>query len=141
VTNAAQSTFGGGLTDAFVAKIGERTCGTDVSQQVIVLKSAPFPFFVPQLQVQFVFVYNKSNAPIQGPLVLVEDALQNATALNFGPATSCFAATDSPVVLLDAGPGNALAPAKAIVTGLLFYQPQPSPLSYTPHVVSGIPTQ
>lgn len=141
VTNAAQPTFGGGLTDAFVAKIGERTCGTDVSEQVIVLRSPTFPFFVPQLQVQFVFVYNKSNAPIQGPLVLVEDALQNATALNFGPATSCFAAPDSPVVFLDAGPDNALAPAEAVFTGLLFYQSQPSPLSYTPHVVSGIPTQ
>ena len=139
--NAAQQAYGGGEMDAFVAKIGDRTCATDVTGQVAILRSPWFPFVIPALQVQFVFVYNKSNAPITGPLVFVEDNLQNAVALNFGPSTGCFNAANSPMVFLDAGPDNMLAPNEAIFTGLLFYQPLPLPITFTPHVVSGIPTQ
>ena len=88
VVNAAQPTPGGQL-DAFVAKIGDPTCGVDVGSRVKVVSSSFLPIFS-SLRLQFVFIRNHSGAPIDGPVTLVLDDLQNAELLNFTPTTSCF---------------------------------------------------
>jgi hypothetical protein len=133
---AAQPVLGGG-TDAFAVKLGDPTCGVEVTQQVDVLRFPSAPF----LGLQLVFVHNGTTSAIEGPIGFVLDDLRNGTLVNLAPKTDCFATPSSPFVVLADGPDGVLSPHETTGTLLLFSQTRGSTIAYVPRVTSGLPTQ
>jgi hypothetical protein len=103
-----------------------------------------FPFhwipFTP-FRFQWVIIHNKTGAPITGPLAFVMDDLQNAVFIGSPSKTSCFSSEKDPFMVVSVGDDNVLSPNESTLTGLLFFKTQFGQITYTHHVLNGLPTQ
>lgn len=120
----------------FVAKIGEPSCGTEVTGQLDVLQSPVFPLVVP-FSLQFAVVWNRTASPVGGPIAYVMHDMQNGIYL--GPQrTRCFSVDGDQLTPVPLGGDAALAPGQAVFMGLVFFQTPGAAISYTPRVLSGV---
>jgi hypothetical protein len=140
VRHAFQPAFGGGA-DAFVAKIADPWCPTDVTSRVDVLKFPPKQFIFGFLRFQLVAIHNKTSSSIGGPLALVLSDLQQAAFIGSSWKTQCFSPEGDPFTLVSAGFDGLLRPNESRLTTLWFLNTNPDQLAYVPHVLSGIPVQ
>jgi hypothetical protein len=126
------------LSDAFVAAIGEPGCPDDVTAHldIVTLPIQRIPFT--PYSYQWVFLRNKTTAPIQGPLGYVLTELQNAQFLNSTARTTCVSASGDPFTLIGVGDG-VLSPREWTVGLLFFGRTQPDAITYTPRVLAGAP--
>ena len=131
----------GGSSDAIVAKISELSCGANVTDQVDVFRSAFYRIFFTRFRFQWVVIHNKTAVPIAGPLAFVMDDLKNAVFIGSPSKTSCFSPEGDPFMVVPVGSDNVLSPNESRLTGLWFFKTRSGPITYTPHVLSGIPTE
>lgn len=135
-----QPANGGGI-DAFVAKIADPSCPTDVTSQMQLFRSRFFgAFFGGSFRFQWVFIRNHTSTPIAGPLFYVMDDLQNAVFIGSPLKTHCFSPEGDPLAIVGVGRDNVLRPNEVAFT-LLFFKAKQDPIAYTPRVLSGIPSQ
>jgi hypothetical protein len=141
--NAIQGDFGGGsYGDYFVAKIAEEpSCPGDVTDQVNISRSRFYGIPFTPFRLQWVVIRNNTTDPIQGPLAYVLEDLQNATLLGTRLKTVCFSPSGDPFLVIHAGRDEVLNPEERVLGFLLFFRTHPGPITYTPRVLSGIPTQ
>jgi hypothetical protein len=133
-----QSPYGRSSVETFTPAFG---CPADVTAQVDVFRFAfhwiPFTPF----RFQWVIIHNKTTAPIVGPLAYVMDDLQNAVFIGSPSKTSCFSPEGDPFTLVSVGGDNVLSPNESRLKGLWFFKTGSDRITYTPHVLSGIPTE
>jgi hypothetical protein len=89
---------------------------------------------------QWVIIHNNTTLPIVGPLAFVMDDVQNAAFIGSPSKTNCFSPEGDPFMLVSVG-GDVLSPNESTLTGLWFFKTNVGTITYTPHVLSGIPTQ
>ena len=124
-----------GNQQQFVAKIGEPSCGTDVTGQLDVLRSPVFPLVVP-FSLPFAVVWNRTASPVAGPIAYVMHDMQNGIYL--GPQrTRCFSVDGDQLTPVPLGGDAALAPGQAVFMGLVFFQTPGAAISYTTRLLSG----
>lgn len=140
--NPLQSTFGGGLNDYFVAKIGvPSSCAEEVTDRVDVFRSRFYWIPLTPFRLQWVVIRNRTADPIQGPLAYVMEELQNARFLGSRLETICLSPSGDPFIVIHAGREDVLGPGERVLAFLLFFKTHPGQVAYTPRVLSGIPTQ
>jgi hypothetical protein len=126
---------------AIVPPAREPGCPREVSAQVDIVDSRfhsiPFTLF----RFQWVIVRNKTSIPISGPLAFAMDELQNAVFIGSSLKTRCFSPDGDPFMLVPAGSDNVLSPNESVLAGLWFFKTHVGRITYTPHVLSGTPTQ
>ena len=139
VINAAQPVSPGTPPEnqaSFVAKIGGlSSCGTEVTGQVDIRRTAFLPIFWP-FNLQLAIVWNRGAAPVNAPLAYVMDDLQNAVFV--GPSrTRCFSPDGDPLTMVPLTGDQVLAPNEARLLGLWFYQTQLAAITYAPRLIAG----
>ena len=117
------------------------SCSEEVTDQVDIFRSSFYRILFTRLRFQFVAIRNKTDAPIPGPLAFVIADLRNAVFLGSDLKTFCFSPDGDPFVVIHAGSDDVLSPNEAVLAFLLFYKTQPVRITYTPRLLSGIPTQ
>ena len=115
-------------------------CAVNVTDRLDVfplsVQGIPFTPF----RFQWVFIRNRTPAPIAGPLAFVMEDLQHAVSLS--PFTThCFSASGDPFTIMVPGRDDALSPNEFALAGLLFFKTEPGSIAYRPLVLSGIPRQ
>jgi len=119
----------------------ERACGEDFTMQTLVEKSAFSQFLFPQLQVQFVAVFNGRTQGIPGPVTLFLNNIQNANFVGNNASSNCYAPAGTRYTTVSAGPDNVFSPGEIVIIPLLFLKTGPGPITYSHRVVSGAPGQ
>jgi hypothetical protein len=130
-----------GATDAIIVKIADPPCPEDVTGQVDIFKFPVHRILFTPFRFQWVVIRNQTAAPIVGPLAFVMDDLQRAVFVGSALKTHCFSPEGDPLTVITAGTDDVLSPSESVVTVLWFFKTQFGPIIYTPHVLSGIPTQ
>jgi hypothetical protein len=125
----------------FVAKIQQQDCSTDVTSAVDVVRFPVWRLPFTPLRSQWVLIHNKTTVPVAGPLAFVMDDLRKAVFIGSRLTTKCFSPEGDPFMVVPVGSDNVLGPNESVLTRLWFWKTQFGPLTYTHHVLSGIPTQ
>jgi Beta-propeller repeat len=131
-----QGSFGGGATDGFVAKIGEPSCGRDVSGSVDIFRLPVLPILFTPLRWELVIIRNRAATPIAGPLAYVLDDLQNGVFIGSLLTTRCISPEGDPFAIVRTGADDVLSPGEYAFAGLWFFKIAFDPLSYVPHLLS-----
>jgi hypothetical protein len=119
----------------------ERACGEDFTTQTLVSKSAFSQFIFPQLQYQFVAVFNGRTEGIRGPVTLFLTDIQNASFVGNNASSNCYAPAGTRYATVSSGPDNIFSPFEIVIVPLLFLKTGPGPITYSYRVVSGAPGQ
>ena len=125
----------------FVAKIEQQNCATDVTGVVDVVRFPVWRLAFTPLRSQWVLIHNKTTVPVAGPLAFVMDDLRKAVFIGSRLTTKCFSPEGDAFMMVPVGSDNVLSPNESVLTRLWFWKTQFGPLTYTHHVLSGIPTQ
>lgn len=133
-----QSPYGRSSAETFTPGF---ECPAEVTAQLDVFRLAFHRIPFTPFRFQWVILHNKTTAPITGPLTFVMDDLQNAVFVGSPSTTRCVSAEGDPLMLVGIGSDNVLNPNESTLTGLWFFKTRFGPITYTPHVLSGIPTQ
>jgi hypothetical protein len=127
--------YGLSTAEKFVPLAG---CPADVTARVAILSSPIVVFFVPELRLQLVLVYNRTAQSIAGPLAFVVNN-QNALLLNGAGITACVPPPGGQYAVVHPGADDVLSPGELVPLFLLFLQTAAEPVTYTPRLLSGIP--
>jgi len=119
----------------------DRACGEDFTSQTLLSKSGFSQFIFPQLQLQFVTVFNARTQAIRGPITLFLTNLKNGTFAGNNAKSTCYAPAGTPYTVLSAGPDNVFSPGEVVIVPLLFFKTGAGPITYSQRVVSGSPGQ
>jgi hypothetical protein len=130
-----------GDVDAIIVKIADPRCPRDVTEQVEIFRFPFHPFLFGLFQFQRVIIHNETTEPITGPPAFVMGNLENAVFIGSRLKTQCFSQGGDPLTLVAVGNDGVLSPNESALTGLWFFKTRFGRITYTPHVLSGIPTQ
>lgn len=132
-----------GNIDGFVGKIADDSgrCPDEITSRFRIFKlGQQGPWFSP-LRFEWILVQNISSEPIQGPLVLAIDDLQNGVLLGSTRSTSCLRPTGTPLLMVPVDRDGVLSPDEAVLTGVLLYRTRLAPMSYRTRILAAVPAQ